>query len=158
MRIDSRGSAVRAVQSAPLAKGYDLPRWGADGRLGRETWLALADFAGDHALARRATDIEAGTGPVPPRVGAVFVGRESESPPAPAGGQFVDIVPERNGEPPPKTKRHANGSVVHRATSAVTGRGSSASSTAMRASRAASSASRAASAALSSSTLRFFGA
>ena len=42
--MGSRGEAVRLVQQALLAEGYDLPKFGADGKFGTETAKAVKDF------------------------------------------------------------------------------------------------------------------
>jgi murein DD-endopeptidase MepM/ murein hydrolase activator NlpD len=46
IRYGDRGADVQSLQRALLARGYALPRWGADGQLGAETWAALEAAAG----------------------------------------------------------------------------------------------------------------
>ena len=50
MRYGDRGSDVVEVQRILLARGYALPRYGADGVLGAETWAALEAYARDARL------------------------------------------------------------------------------------------------------------
>lgn len=42
--------AVKAMQQLLMARGYELPRWGADGEYGAETENALLLFQEDMAL------------------------------------------------------------------------------------------------------------
>jgi peptidoglycan hydrolase-like protein with peptidoglycan-binding domain len=41
---------VRELQQRLIAAGYPLPKYGADGVLGSETWSALQRYAGDSQL------------------------------------------------------------------------------------------------------------
>ncbi|MFQ5339931.1 MAG: N-acetylmuramoyl-L-alanine amidase [Anaerolineae bacterium] len=41
-----KGLEVEDLQNALVEKGYTLPRWGADGVLGNETWRRVEQFAG----------------------------------------------------------------------------------------------------------------
>jgi peptidoglycan hydrolase-like protein with peptidoglycan-binding domain len=50
MRYGERGAQVRELQQRLIAAGYPLPRYGADGVLGTETWDALQRYAGDSSL------------------------------------------------------------------------------------------------------------
>ncbi len=50
MRFGDQGTAVLEVQGALMAKGYALPRYGADGHYGNETQAALVAYAGDRNL------------------------------------------------------------------------------------------------------------
>lgn len=50
MRYGDKGSDVVEVQRILLARGYALPRYGADGVLGAETWAALEAYARDARL------------------------------------------------------------------------------------------------------------
>lgn len=50
MRYGEKGQGIQAVQRALLRHGYDLPRGGADGHLGDETWEALRQFARDQGI------------------------------------------------------------------------------------------------------------
>jgi N-acetyl-anhydromuramyl-L-alanine amidase AmpD len=45
LRYGSHGEAVEVLQRNLLGLGYPLPKWGADGDLGLETWNALRAFA-----------------------------------------------------------------------------------------------------------------
>jgi hypothetical protein len=47
MRYGDRGSQVKDVQQRLIAAGYPLPKYGADGVLGTETWNALQSYAKD---------------------------------------------------------------------------------------------------------------
>lgn len=49
LKRGDKGLAVVAVQTHLLELGYPLPRWGADGSLGEETLVAMADFLADHS-------------------------------------------------------------------------------------------------------------
>ena len=51
MRYGDKGEAVRTLQKALLARGYELPVFGADGALGDETWEALRRFSEDRHAA-----------------------------------------------------------------------------------------------------------
>lgn len=51
MKFGDKGKDVRRVQEGLLARGYGLPRFGADGDLGDETWTALKRFAADNGFA-----------------------------------------------------------------------------------------------------------
>lgn len=44
------GEAVRAMQAALIALGYDLGKWGADGEFGKATEAAVKAFQRDHGL------------------------------------------------------------------------------------------------------------
>ena len=50
MRYGDRGQDVVEVQRALMARGYALPKYGADGVLGSETWDALQKYARDATL------------------------------------------------------------------------------------------------------------
>jgi len=50
MRYGDRGPQVKDLQIHLIAAGYPLPRYGADGTLGDETWSALQRYAGDSTL------------------------------------------------------------------------------------------------------------
>ena len=47
LRKGSRGEAVREMQAALIARGYDLGRWGADGIFGNQTLEAVKAFQKD---------------------------------------------------------------------------------------------------------------
>ena len=47
LREGNRGEAVREMQAALIAKGYDLGRWGADGIFGKQTLKAVKAFQKD---------------------------------------------------------------------------------------------------------------
>lgn len=50
-RYGQRGDDVRRLQRALIFNGYELPKYGADGQLGSETWSAIESFSGnDHLL------------------------------------------------------------------------------------------------------------
>jgi len=50
LQIGSRGENVRKVQLQLLALGYELPKFGADGRFGKETEEAVREFQEDNDL------------------------------------------------------------------------------------------------------------
>jgi hypothetical protein len=50
MRYGDKGDSVKQVQLSLIANGYPLPKYGADGNLGDETWNALRSYARDHKL------------------------------------------------------------------------------------------------------------
>ena len=50
MRYGDSGNAVKQIQLSLIASGYSLPKYGADGHLGDETWNALRAYARDHKL------------------------------------------------------------------------------------------------------------
>lgn len=68
MIYGSRGEEVEHIQGRLLGRGYTLPRFGADGDLGSETWTALFNYAGDHGFAWREEDFEEEVGFVPAAV------------------------------------------------------------------------------------------
>ena len=45
MKFGDRGEEVRRLQLRLVELGFALPRWGADGALGKETWAALQQAA-----------------------------------------------------------------------------------------------------------------
>ena len=47
LRKGDRGEAVREMQEALMARGYDLGRWGADGIFGKQTLKAVKAFQED---------------------------------------------------------------------------------------------------------------
>jgi len=105
VRYGDRGAQVVEVQRALMAAGYALPRYGADGVLGDETWGALERFA--HA-ARLAWTPEV----PPPVVEALVTQRE-----------VVDLRSEQTNPPVEKDKWKidAKGKVVVRAPASVSG-------------------------------------
>ena len=52
IRKGDKGNAVRMMQQALLALGYDLPRYGADGDFGAETEKAVKEFQKDKGLSQ----------------------------------------------------------------------------------------------------------
>lgn len=50
MRYGEKGQGIVTIQRALLRHGYELPKGGADGRLGDETWGALRQFAKDQGI------------------------------------------------------------------------------------------------------------
>lgn len=51
LMLGQKGDAVRELQQALLDQGYTLPKHGADGQLGHETFAAAQKYAEDHHLA-----------------------------------------------------------------------------------------------------------
>ncbi|MBQ6595320.1 MAG: peptidoglycan-binding protein [Clostridia bacterium] len=50
LRKGDKGGAVRVMQEKLLQQGYYLPKYGADGDFGSETFAALRQFQADHGL------------------------------------------------------------------------------------------------------------
>jgi hypothetical protein len=50
MNFNDRGADVESLQGKLIRLGYDLPRYGADGHFGQETWDALHQYARDRRL------------------------------------------------------------------------------------------------------------
>ena len=51
MNYGDKSDAVKRVQQTLIASGYPLPKYGADGQLGDETWNAMRAYARDYKLA-----------------------------------------------------------------------------------------------------------
>ena len=125
MRYNDKGSKVMTVQRVLLDRGYKLPRFGADGHLGDETWDALQQYAGDNGLQ---WDPEA-----PSRVINSLISTQSRpTMPAPPGSpsmevsniRLIDLRDEQPDPPPPvrgkmKMKIGTDGKVLKRAPSAI---------------------------------------
>ena len=98
MKYGDRGAAVTHVQGLLIEAGYELPRFGADGDLGSETWSALYQFAcdGDGPWSLWSpVDFEAESGDVPSTVLAALVS-ETTADAAERGSQFFDITDEHS--------------------------------------------------------------
>lgn len=110
MKYGDKGSAVAEVQRALLAVGYPLPRYGADGHLGDETWNALAAFARDERL------------PWTPEVSDAVLAALT-APPAPSPNLLVDLTSQQPNPPVAKEKfkLDAKGRVVVRDPATITG-------------------------------------
>lgn len=52
LKIGSQGSAVILLQRALVISGYDLPKYGVDGKFGSETQKAVKKFQANHHLAK----------------------------------------------------------------------------------------------------------
>jgi len=50
MNFNDRGADVESLQGKLMRLGYNLPRYGADGHLGQETWDTLHQYARDRGL------------------------------------------------------------------------------------------------------------
>ena len=118
MRYGDRGAEVRALQQRLLDRGYALPRFGADGVLGDETWFALQEFARDEQLLWNPE--------VPIHVRAAVLGPADPGPePTPPGEtpnpaiERIDLRPLQT-DPAPKTKV-VLGRTVMRAPHSITG-------------------------------------
>lgn len=118
MKLGSRGQAVKAVQDLLLARGLPLPKWGADGDLGWETWTALMFFA--QSIGLEWQDAETGEGHVPKAVLDALRGEAK-----PGGGTVLpaidtsDVVDRRHthpllkGRPTPRRPPRVTGIVLH---------------------------------------------
>lgn len=101
---------VKAVQENLLARGYPLPKFGADGKFGPETCRALFAFCHDVGLS---WDISL---PVPKTVLDALTGYNSavlEAPKLDEGVELIDLRHEQ-GNPHPKSKLDAQGRTVVR--------------------------------------------
>jgi hypothetical protein len=108
MRYGDSGEEVVQIQEALLARGYALPKYGADGHLGDETWNALRTFARDQRLRW--------TPPVPAEV---IVALEAVPPVA----HVVDLTSQQTNPPAAKEKfkLDSKGKVVVRDPKTITG-------------------------------------
>jgi hypothetical protein len=118
MKLGSRGQAVKAVQDRLLARGLPLPKWGADGDLGWETWPALMFFA--QSLGIEWEDAESGEGNVPPPVLAALRGDTPTGGGSPLPTNEVSEVVDRRhthpllkGRPTPRKPSRVTGIVLH---------------------------------------------
>lgn len=123
MRHGDSGDAVRELQETLQRLGYELPRWGADGHLGDETFDALKDFARDH-MTRWPVVVPPDVLAAVEREGAALGSRDTLEPPPtpwepPVGVQRFDM---RGEMPEPQGKaRVRQGRTVLRSARAVTG-------------------------------------
>ena len=118
MRYGDKGSEVKKVQESLVEKGYALPRYGADGHLGDETWESVHRYAKDQGLRwdpsiddeiidsilEEETPVEPDLPPVPP---------------SDLGAEIVDLRSEQ-AVPSPKSKV-VSGRTVSRNPKSVTG-------------------------------------
>lgn len=80
IHYNDKGPAVLALQRGILAAGGALPRYGADGHLGAETWAALVELGARLGVRVAPVDLaRAGRAAVPPEVVAHLVSRTSAS-------------------------------------------------------------------------------
>jgi hypothetical protein len=114
MRYRDQGHEVRAVQEALLAKGYELPRYGADSDFGQETVVALQRFASDEGIAWNPeaevpqTLLDAlGAAPAVEVIAPCSEVLDLE------GVPFYDLRSEQ-ADPHPKSKRDGKGKTVQR--------------------------------------------
>ena len=119
MRYNDKGDAVLTVQHQLLQRGYSLPKYGADGHLGDETWGALELYAKTE-VGRSSWNPEV-PGEVLERLGAAPVPPAPE-PITPGPDAVVETVDLRHEQtdPAPKSKV-INGKTVLRAPHTVTG-------------------------------------
>lgn len=118
MKYGDKGVDVENLQKVLIARGYELPTYGADGHLGDETWDALQRFSRDRGLTWQPE--------VPFDSLAELIKRPA--PPVvvrPPDGDFEPKVPfidlrHLQKDPHPKSKVFGN-RTVRRAVSAVTG-------------------------------------
>lgn len=111
LRFGSRGRAVRELQEALIKLGYALPKWGADGSLGFETFSALGDFAFDHGMGEPREDAA-----VPPQLVDRLL--ELASAPRRRGPREVELIDATGDHPGRKRKGNRawgqiNGIVLH---------------------------------------------
>ncbi len=119
MNYGDRGEAVRKLQLALLEKGFELPRWGADGALGNETWAALqqaADRFGIDPLPEPAP----GVAVYPDLIAAVLAPPQTDD--AETGDRFalIDLRTQRIASAP-RIRMTPQGKPHQRAPTAVTG-------------------------------------
>lgn len=110
-KIGSKGKRVTELQEALIAHGYSLPKWGADGELGWETWLALLAFAQGRGLAQAWPNAETGVGAVPELVVASLFEAVDDGPPA-----LIDLTrlhKLEKGTPYPRAPATITGIVLH---------------------------------------------
>lgn len=119
MRYGDSGEDVRQVQQRLIASGYPLPRYGADGALGDETWNALRAYARDHALPWTPT--------VPAETVAALTATATPMPtpttsPSPSPVGVVDLTAAQTNPPAePSQFKLSSGKVVVRDPGSVTG-------------------------------------
>jgi hypothetical protein len=120
VKYNDKGAEVARLQRKLIAEGYTLPRWGADGHLGDESWEALERFARDNELLWNPA--------VPGRVLDALLATDApviEVPPTlppaveVATVKCYDLRSEQD-DPHPKSKT-SGGRTVRRAVRAVTG-------------------------------------
>lgn len=94
LKYGAKGKSVEKLQRALLSLGYDLPRWGADGDLGTETWNAVRRYAEAHGI----TLVDGVPGEVIPGslVQEILTAAESFDPPT-APSQFFDVTDRHEG-------------------------------------------------------------
>lgn len=120
MRLHDQGEDVRQLQRALLARGFDLPRYGADGDFGAETAAALASFAKSIWVLWLITD------PVPDALLAALGSVDEPAPKPPSDGPLELGVPlyDLRGEqtnPHPKGRQGRDGLTIVRAPAQITG-------------------------------------
>lgn len=121
MRYGSAGSPVKKIQEQLMKRGYKLPRYGADGHLGDETWSMLQQFAEDQ--------IDLKWSPLVPDEVLSALGAPVQRPVSilPPPDSSLDVflydLREEQTNPPSKANKFklVAGKVVHRAPSQVTG-------------------------------------
>jgi hypothetical protein len=120
MRYDDKGGEVRRIQTRLIDRGYELPRFGADGHLGEETWEALQRFAEDQNLPWK-PEIPIQTLSILDRAisTAPSAALSTTSTTLDGAVRLFDLTPEQDN-PSPKSKVVA-GKTVLRAPSAVNG-------------------------------------
>lgn len=122
VHFGSRGAKVKAIQRALLEAGHELPKWGADGDLGAETWIALMAFAQARKIAWPKAEHMAGD--VPSAVIEALFAPASPvvEPPAPSGSEpplpqgAVDVRGEHEltkGRSRPRSPGQITGIVLH---------------------------------------------
>jgi len=105
IKYGDKSKDVKLVQTALIAIGHPLPKYGPDGGLGRESWSALEDYAREVGFDLGANEELDSSDPVDDlvdRLLADFKAHKSVKPPTFPGLQFIDITDQ--------TGKHRHGS------------------------------------------------
>lgn len=102
MKYGDKGIDVENLQRVLIARGYELPTYGADGHLGEETWDALQRFSADAGL-KWAPEVPFGTIGELVKKRPVVAVPSAPLPPPTALVPFVDLR-HLQADPHPKSK------------------------------------------------------